>query len=223
MTSRTPESVSIDGLLNALAPSDGAIAAIEGRPPGLDADRAMQLARLVVDAERRIGSDPDRVRGLLHQAAALLVDQIARLKVEPPGGRLAPWQVRRAIRFIDENLGRRFHVRELAAALRLSPGYFSHAFRDSFGRSAKSYVIEQRIERAKRLMIETRQSLFYIAKACGFADQAHFSRTFHLIVGDTPSHWRRAMHAYDAVRPEAVELGTPASTAEEGGLRTEPD
>lgn len=138
-------------------------------------------------------ADPSRARALLHQATTVLAAQIEGLEEEPAVSRLAPWQVRRAVRFIDENIGRRFQVRELAEAVRLSPGYFSHAFRDRFGRSAKAFVIERRIERAKQLMVETGDSLLDIAKACGFADQAHLSRTFHLLVGDTPSSWRRSM------------------------------
>jgi len=153
----------------------------------------MQLARLLVDVQRKLVSDPDGARALLHQATAILAAQIERLEEEPTIGRLAPWQVRRATRFIDDNIGRQFQIRELAAAVRLSPGYFSHAFRDSFGRSAKAYVIERRVERAKRLMLETGDPLVHIAKACGFADPAHLSRTFHLLVGDTPSNWRRSM------------------------------
>jgi AraC family transcriptional regulator len=64
----------------------------------------------------------------------------------------------------------------VAAAVRLSPSYFSHAFKESFGQSAKSYIIERRIARAKHLMLTTRDTLAHIALACGFSDQAHFCR-----------------------------------------------
>lgn len=150
----------------------------------------MLLARLVVDAGRAIDTDLEAARAVLQQASALLGTHIERLAEHAPRSRLAPWQVKRAVRFIDENAGRRFHVREIAAALRLSPGYFSHAFKDSFGQSAKAYIIERRLERAKHLMIESAATLAQIAEACGFADQAHFSRTFNTRVGDTPSRWR---------------------------------
>jgi AraC family transcriptional regulator len=41
------------------------------------------------------------------------------------------------------------------------------------------------------LLIHTRESLSDIAEQAGFADQAAFTRTFHLIVGMSPGRWRR--------------------------------
>lgn len=117
----------------------------------------------------------------------MLEAHVERHSGDTPRSGLARWQVKRALRFIDENAGRRFHVREIAAALRLSPGYFSHAFKESFGRSAKAYIIERRLEHAKNLMVESVATLAQIAQACGFADQAHFSRTFNTWVGAPPA------------------------------------
>ena len=161
-------------------------------PPELTGDQTTLLARLVVDAERAIDIDVEAARAILQQAAALLEGHVERHSGDTPRSGLAPWQVKRAVRFIEENAGRRFHVREIAAALRLSPGYFSHAFKESFGRSAKAYIIERRLEHAKHLMVESAANLAQIAQACGFADQAHFSRTFNNWVGETPSRWRQS-------------------------------
>jgi AraC family transcriptional regulator len=185
--------------------------AIGNEPPGLDGDQAVLLARLILDAGRVIDADAEAARAFLQQAAGLLAAQIEHLDADTPRGRLAPWQVKRAIRFIDENADRRFHVREIAAAVRLSPSYFSHAFKDSFGRAAKAYIIERRLERAKRLMIESSESLAQIAAACGFADQAHFSRTFNTWVGETPSRWRQSVRVPAAALAADAELDALSS------------
>ena len=184
---------------------------LENEPPGLDGDQAVLLARLILDAGRVLDADGEAARAFLQQAAGLLAAQIEHLAADAPRGRLAPWQVKRAIRFIDENADRRFHVREIAAAVRLSPSYFSHAFKDSFGRAAKAYIIERRLERAKRLMIESSDSLAQIAAACGFADQAHFSRTFNTWVGETPSRWRQAVRVPAAALAADAELDALSS------------
>jgi AraC-like DNA-binding protein len=42
------------------------------------------------------------------------------------------------------------------------------------------------------LMLTTDAPLGQIALDCGLADQAHLSRLFKQMVGDTPAAWRRA-------------------------------
>jgi AraC-like DNA-binding protein len=51
--------------------------------------------------------------------------------------------------------------------------------------------MRQRIEEAKRLMLECEESLSWIALSCGFADQSHFCRSFRRAEGDNPDFWRR--------------------------------
>ncbi|MCR0982349.1 helix-turn-helix domain-containing protein [Roseomonas populi] len=107
-----------------------------------------------------------------------------------PGG-LAHWQVIRVSRYVEANLGSQLLQKHLAAEVRLSCGHFARSFKQSFGQSPHSFVMERRIERAKVLMLETRASLCDIALSCGLADQAHFSRVFRRLTGSTPLAWRR--------------------------------
>lgn len=158
----------------------------------LPRDQTLMLARLVTDASRALDRDPDAARELMHRASQLLEAEVQRLTRDQQTGKLAPWQVRTAADFIDRNSDRNLQVRDVAAAVRLSPSYFSHAFKESFGQSAKSYIIERRIARAKELMLTTRDGLAQIALACGFSDQAHFCRSFGGLVGQPPSRWRRS-------------------------------
>ncbi|WP_165186767.1 helix-turn-helix transcriptional regulator [Caulobacter soli] len=167
----------------------------------LPRDQTLILARLVTDASRAFDRDPDTARELVQQASQLLEAEVRRLTRDQQTGKLAPWQVRAAADFIDKNSDRNLQVRDVAAAVRLSPSYFSHAFKESFGQTAKSYIIERRIARAKVLMLTTRDSLAHIALACGFSDQAHFCRTFGALAGQPPSHWRRGHQGAHPERP----------------------
>jgi AraC family transcriptional regulator len=106
-------------------------------------------------------------------------------------GGLAPWQVRRLGSYIDENLHGALSIGELAAIVRLSRSHFSRAFRDSFGDPPHQYIIGRRMQRAKGLLLSTAEPIVKIAADCGLADQAHLTKLFRKIVGESPAHWRR--------------------------------
>ncbi len=105
---------------------------------------------------------------------------------------LAPWQVRRVLAHIEAHMGLSIRNQELADIARLSIFHFNVAFRNSVGDSPHAYIIRRRIERAQRLMLSTQQSLSDIAAECGLADQAHLTRLFRRLVGESPAAWRRA-------------------------------
>lgn len=107
-------------------------------------------------------------------------------------GGLAPWQVRKVQAHIVAHLDQPIRSRDLAAILRMEPCHFSRAFRNSFGEPPIEYLIRRRMERAQELMLSTDAPLSVIALECGLADQAHFSRLFRRIVGESPRAWRRA-------------------------------
>jgi len=105
---------------------------------------------------------------------------------------LAPWQVRRVLAHIDANLGKAIRNKDLADIARRSEFHFNVAFRNSVGHSPHEYIIRRRMERAQGLMLSTDAPLSQIAFECGLADQAHFTRLFRRVVGETPAAWRRA-------------------------------
>jgi AraC family transcriptional regulator len=114
-----------------------------------------------------------------------------------PGG-LAVWQAKRVLDYIEDTLGSKVALRDVADSVALSPSHFSRAFKKSLGSSPMAYVAARRVERAKLMMTSTRGRLTEIALACGFADQSHLTRCFSRVVGMSPWRWRRA-----ATEPEA--------------------
>jgi AraC-like DNA-binding protein len=111
---------------------------------------------------------------------------------EAPRKGLAPWQVRRVLAYIDAKLDTSLKNKDLAAIAHLSLFHFNVAFRNSVGDSPHEYIIRRRMERAQGLMLSTEKPLSEIAAECGLADQAHLTRLFHSIVGQSPAAWRRA-------------------------------
>jgi transcriptional regulator GlxA family with amidase domain len=107
-----------------------------------------------------------------------------------PGG-LATWQAKRALDYIEANLGSKMAIEEISDVVALSKGHFSRAFKHRLGYTPMAYVAVRRVERAKLMMTSTREGLTDIALACGFADQSHLNRYFRRVVGMSPGLWRR--------------------------------
>ena len=115
------------------------------------------------------------------------------IPISPPEtrGGLAPWQSRRAQEMMRSRLDEAVSLAELARALSLSPSHFARAFKQTTGQPPHRWLMEQRIDKAKQLLIGTTLSLGEIALACGFADQSHFTRMFSRVTHSSPGAWRR--------------------------------
>jgi transcriptional regulator GlxA family with amidase domain len=88
---------------------------------------------------------------------------------------------------IDGKLG----LDELANACELSRSHFARAFKVATGSSPFQWLLAQRIERAKNLLLDSNLPIDQIAEQCGFTDQSHFTRTFLKFAGAAPGQWRR--------------------------------
>lgn len=107
-------------------------------------------------------------------------------------GGLAPWQERRAKEMLLADLSGNVTLPDLAKACRLSCSHFSQAFRQTVGCPPHQWLLSQRVERSKELILNSDQPLCEIALATGFADQSHFTRVFSRMVKTSPAAWARA-------------------------------
>jgi AraC family transcriptional regulator len=105
---------------------------------------------------------------------------------EPTGG-LSHSQLRRVTDYVDANLSGDLSLAELAAQANLSPYHFSRSFKRSTGLSPHQYVIRERVERAKRLLLNGELGVARVAKEVGFHDQSHLHRHLRRMLGATPS------------------------------------
>jgi len=98
----------------------------------------------------------------------------------------------RVLDYIEATIDGELTLDAMAAVAGMNPFYFARTFRRRFGVSPHRFVLQRRIERAKRLLGETAMPLAEVALACGFASQSHFTATFHRRVGITPSGYRKS-------------------------------
>lgn len=94
--------------------------------------------------------------------------------------------------YIEESLGDRIHLEDLASIAGLSPFHFSRRFKLEFGVTPHAFVIQRKIKKAKALLLKRDLPLKAIAADCGFSDQSHMNRTFRKVLGITPAEYRRS-------------------------------
>lgn len=97
--------------------------------------------------------------------------------------------VSRAKEYVQSELPGACLVSEIAASLGKSAEHLSRTFRAQEGLSIKSYITDQRIRFASKLMVDGEMKIYQIAEASGFASVEHFSRTFKRIMGISPKHY----------------------------------
>ena len=129
---------------------------------------------------------------LMQPRLALLEDLQRHSEPEPPRGGLPPGGLRRVKEHIAAHLGEDLTLEILAALAGLSVHHFARAFKVSVGLPPHRYLLQQRIQKAAELLKSGELPVTDIALAVGFADQSHFSRSFHALFGVAASQFRRA-------------------------------
>jgi AraC-like DNA-binding protein len=106
---------------------------------------------------------------------------------------LPPRMLRRMVDYIDTHLDSELTTEGLAAILKVSASHFARSFTASVGLTPHAYVMGRRLSRAQELLAETQLPLVEIALCTGFADQSHFCRRFHQLVGVPPRTFRKQL------------------------------
>nr|WP_283105617.1 helix-turn-helix domain-containing protein [Shewanella kaireitica] len=95
------------------------------------------------------------------------------------------------VAFIKENYMQPITLTELAQTAHLSISALERRFTKHLGQTPKQFINEVRLENARRLLIETNESIANIAQETGFNDHSYFSRQFQRLFGKSPSLFRR--------------------------------
>src|ERR1700733_14317341 len=152
---------------------------------------ANSVAKLLETARRELERDREAAKASLVTASHILQAEIERCSGAngPTSGGLAAWQILRVRAYIDNNLHRTIHIRDLSAVARRSKAHFSRKFKLAVGESPHAYVVRRRLERACHLMMTSAEPLSEIALSVGFSDQAHLCRLFRQALGKRPASW----------------------------------
>jgi len=133
-------------------------------------------------------------------------------------------QLRRARDLIDRDFARPLDVPTMARHALMSPAHFSRQFKDAYGETPYGYLMTRRIERAMALL-RAGVSVTDACMAVGCTSLGSFSSRFSLLVGETPSQYRRREHDAVQLMPSCVASGytrprtADSATAESSRIR----
>jgi AraC family transcriptional regulator len=99
---------------------------------------------------------------------------------------LSPSTLQQVIEYIHTYLDRELTLTQIANIAAMSPAYFSTQFKVSMGVAPHQYVIEQRINKARQLLLQRNCSIAEVAIQVGFCDQSHLTRHMRRLLGITP-------------------------------------
>ncbi len=148
---------------------------------------AGQLARTLVSTPD--GGDPRYVQSV---GQTILMRALASRPGQPRVSALPKWRLRRVQEHVAVNLAEPISLAELAGVAGLSRMHFAAQFKVATGCRPHEFLLQYRIEAAKRMLIETNDPLVEVALNVGFQTQSHFSTVFKRLVGETPARWQRA-------------------------------
>lgn len=109
---------------------------------------------------------------------------------------LSPSQLKKALQSAQFGLQEKVTVETMARSAGLTKFHFSRQFKQSMGMSPSRYLMKQRAELAKNLLLEPSLSIADVARKAGFSDQSHLTLNFRMHFGITPKKFRSSLHRH---------------------------
>ena len=116
---------------------------------------------------------------------AMVIDYAKRVEYIAFGKDLSP-DILQAITYIQKHIHTNLSVDEIAKEICMSRSYFSTKFKTETECSVAQYILRERINEAKKLLMFTDKPLSAISEYLCFSSQSHFQNTFKNLEGITP-------------------------------------
>jgi AraC-like DNA-binding protein/ligand-binding sensor protein len=89
-------------------------------------------------------------------------------------------------RLVEERGVAHVTIQDLANELNLSSGHLSRVYSRTTGMTLEEFLVRQRVELSKRLLLDPRLNVAEVADRCGFCNPAYFASVFKKYVHCTP-------------------------------------
>lgn len=95
------------------------------------------------------------------------------------------------IQYVNQEFREKLQLQELAQKFHMNPNYLGQVFKQETGKSFREYLNDKRIEEAKRLLRQGRQSISEVAANSGYPNTDYFVSQFKRMTGVAPSAYRK--------------------------------
>lgn len=99
-------------------------------------------------------------------------------------------RIHKVKQYIDAHFTEALRQTDLAAMVGMSPSAFSNFFKVHTGRTLSDYIIDAKLGRATRLLVDSSKNISEICYECGFNNLSNFNRIFKAKRGYTPREFR---------------------------------
>lgn len=158
-------------------------AAIEG---GLDSQTTFRLSDLYIQ-QFEMMSDAVSIYNLTNK---MMLDYAVRIQQIQYPYNTHSKLFQNCVRYISRNLFTPIRVNDMAESLGVARPYLCSHFKEVTGVTLSHYILTEKINEAKRLLLFTDKSLSDISMHLAFSSQSHFQTVFKKIAGKTPLEFR---------------------------------
>lgn len=116
-----------------------------------------------------------------------------------------------AVALMEANLGEPLPTEDIARLVGVSRRQLERLFKQHLDALPSRYYADLRLQRARRLLQQTHQSILQIGLACGFSSGSHFSNAYRAHYGRTPREersQRAAAWRHSTPAPQAADAST---------------
>jgi len=178
-----------------MASSDGAYGEVELRPSRKFANARLSALVAAAHAEMVAGFPSGRLfLDSVEQAMAVALvngHAVRHRPVQVYRGGLGSARLRSIKELVQVKMEDDLSLDEMAQSVGLSTAHFARMFRKSTGETPHQFVLRQRIERAKAMLLAPDARVLDVAVACGFKTQQHFAQVFRDVCRVSPTEYRQ--------------------------------
>lgn len=99
-----------------------------------------------------------------------------------------------ALKYIEKHFSKNPSLRDTARAVGVSSSHLSKMFTSKLNTNYSTFLNEEKINHAQKLLVNSGLSMVEVAQACGYTNSNYFSDVFKKILGISPLKFRKGMN-----------------------------